>query len=449
MIHTILQCLSAKTTAWNEFSSTMTSAIICLADNQKFNFSKYIFDNLVKSLEGGVKFYLFLRFLRIGAGFSRVITPLFDTMMKLQKPKRKQRKEADTSHDASADKDHVPTPSSDPLPSEAKAAQVKEIVALKKKVSKVNKWRKSRSEGLRRLKKFGSIRKVKSPMEKDGLGAQEDASKQRKMIKEIDQNAEIALDDETRGRTNDDEMFGVDDLAGEEVVMETTTGIKDSAASITDVTEDEITMAQALAALKSVKPKVVVQEKEMSTTIPVAATKVTTVIPTPRSKENGNSFKPVAETTTNDAGTSTTIIPSPVTNENKAKKKNDIKARIWRNKSDLDTMSLDDLYNNFKIVEQEVKGTTNTNTSSQNMAFVSSPSPNSTSKVPTIFGVSTTSPQVKENQEKDKIRSKSDKNKKRGEAGKSLKQLQWVEEEKLSKTQKEWPKTQTQSKAIQ
>ncbi|GJZ45795.1 hypothetical protein Tco_0593391 [Tanacetum coccineum] len=33
LIHTILQCLSAKTTAWNEFSSTMASTIICLATN--------------------------------------------------------------------------------------------------------------------------------------------------------------------------------------------------------------------------------------------------------------------------------------------------------------------------------------------------------------------------------------------------------------------------------
>nr|GEX98806.1 hypothetical protein [Tanacetum cinerariifolium] len=57
--------------------------------------------------------------------------------------------------------------------------------------------------------------------------------------------------------------------------------------------------------------------------------------------------------------------------------------------------------------------------------------------------------QVKENQEKNKIESKPDKNGYRGEAEKSLKQLQWVEEEKLSKTQKEWPKMQTQSKAIQ
>nr|GEV25367.1 hypothetical protein [Tanacetum cinerariifolium] len=56
---------------------------------------------------------------------------------------------------------------------------------------------------------------------------------------------------------------------------------------------------------------------------------------------------------------------------------------------------------------------------------------------------------VKEKQEKDKIGLKPNKNEKRVKAGKSLKQLQWVEEEKLSKTQKEWPKMQTQSKAIQ
>ncbi|GJX60186.1 hypothetical protein Tco_0291576 [Tanacetum coccineum] len=56
-IHTITQCLSAKSTAWNEFSSSMASLIICLATNQKFNLSKYIFDAMVKHLDGGVKFY--------------------------------------------------------------------------------------------------------------------------------------------------------------------------------------------------------------------------------------------------------------------------------------------------------------------------------------------------------------------------------------------------------
>nr|GEV10491.1 hypothetical protein [Tanacetum cinerariifolium] len=141
--------------------------------------------------------------------------------------------------------------------------------------------------------------------------------------------------------------------------------------------------------------------------------------------ENGNSFKPVAKTTTDDAGTSTTLIPGPVTIKEKAKKKNDIKASsmllmalpneylmtfnqyknaktlfanthvvVWRNKSNLDIMSLDDPYNNFKIFEQEVRGTISTNINSQNMAFVSSPSPNSTNEVPTDFGVSTASPHV-------------------------------------------------------
>ncbi|GJY28447.1 putative ribonuclease H-like domain-containing protein [Tanacetum coccineum] len=210
--------------------------------------------------------------------------------------------------------------------------------------------------------------------------------------------------------------------------------------------------------------------------------------------ENGNSFKPAAQTTTNADGTSTTLIPGPVTTKEKVQKKNDVKARsmllmalpnehlmtfnqykdaktlfaaiqtrfggneatkktqktllkkmyenfsapstesldsifnrlqkivsqlailgknisqedlnlkflrslssewnthvmVWRNKPDLDTMSFDDLYNNFKIVEQEVKRTASS--SSQNMAFVSSPS--STNEVNTAYGVSTANTQV-------------------------------------------------------
>ncbi|GKB80921.1 hypothetical protein Tco_0947816 [Tanacetum coccineum] len=53
--------LSAKTTAWNEFSSTMASAIIFLATNQKFNFSKYIFESMVKNLDNSVKFLMYPR----------------------------------------------------------------------------------------------------------------------------------------------------------------------------------------------------------------------------------------------------------------------------------------------------------------------------------------------------------------------------------------------------
>nr|GEU93272.1 hypothetical protein [Tanacetum cinerariifolium] len=50
-----LTLMGAKTTAWNEFSSTIASAIIYLVTYQKFNFPKYIFDHIVKNLEDGVK----------------------------------------------------------------------------------------------------------------------------------------------------------------------------------------------------------------------------------------------------------------------------------------------------------------------------------------------------------------------------------------------------------
>ncbi|GKA34155.1 ribonuclease H-like domain-containing protein, partial [Tanacetum coccineum] len=65
---------------------------------------------------------------------------------------------------------------------------------------------------------------------------------------------------------------------------------------------------------------------------------------------------------------------------------------VWRNKPNLDTMSFDDLYNNFKIVRQEVKGTASSSSSYQNMAFVSSPS--STNEVNIANGVSTANTQV-------------------------------------------------------
>ncbi|GJW85602.1 hypothetical protein Tco_0158747 [Tanacetum coccineum] len=45
---------------------------------------------------------------------------------------------------------------------------------------------------------------------------------------------------------------------------------------------------------------------------------------------------------------------------------------VWRNKPEIDTLSMDDLYNNMKIYEPEVKGTSSSSTNTQNVAFVSS-----------------------------------------------------------------------------
>ncbi|GKD19465.1 hypothetical protein Tco_1208623, partial [Tanacetum coccineum] len=45
---------------------------------------------------------------------------------------------------------------------------------------------------------------------------------------------------------------------------------------------------------------------------------------------------------------------------------------VWRNKPKIDTLSLDDLYNNLEIYEPEVKRTSSSSTNIQNVAFLSS-----------------------------------------------------------------------------
>nr|GEU53975.1 hypothetical protein [Tanacetum cinerariifolium] len=78
---------------------------------------------------------------------------------------------------------------------EAKTAQAKEIAGLKKRVKKLEQKRKSRTLRLKRLKK-------------------------ERRIDNIDQDVEITLVDDTRGRINEEDMFGVNDLDVDEVVVD-------------------------------------------------------------------------------------------------------------------------------------------------------------------------------------------------------------------------------------
>ncbi|GJU32255.1 zf-CCHC domain-containing protein [Tanacetum coccineum] len=266
LIHTILQCLSAKTTTWNEFSSTMASAIICLANNQKFNFSKYIFDSMVKNLENVNKFWMYPRFVQVfvnqqsgdlskhkktfvnpfltkklfgnmkreGTGFSRKVTPLFETMM------------VQASRDVAEDSE-LPTDSNQVLDlEEAKTAQVKDIASLKKGVKKLERRRQSRTAGLRRLKKAGSSRRrlvhVESSEEKESLGAQEDASKQGRKIVDLDANDEK----EEQSAKVDEMKINTADPVTTASVTDTTASVEVSAASIIPVKMDDpnITMEE-------------------------------------------------------------------------------------------------------------------------------------------------------------------------------------------------------------
>ncbi|GKE93307.1 hypothetical protein Tco_1574402, partial [Tanacetum coccineum] len=69
-----------------------------------------------------------------------------------------------------------------------KTGQVKKIASLKKRVKKLERKRKSRTLGLKRLRKVGSARRVESSNEAS-LGDQEDASKQGRKIVDIDADA--------------------------------------------------------------------------------------------------------------------------------------------------------------------------------------------------------------------------------------------------------------------
>nr|GFD51610.1 hypothetical protein [Tanacetum cinerariifolium] len=50
----------------------------------------------------------------------------------------------------------------------------------------------------------------------------------------------------------------------------------------------------------------------------------------------------------------------------------------WRNKTDLEDKSLDDLFNNLKIYKSEVKHSSSQGSDSQNLAFVSTTQADST-----------------------------------------------------------------------
>ncbi|GKD66758.1 hypothetical protein Tco_1308866, partial [Tanacetum coccineum] len=70
---------------------------------------------------------------------------------------------------------------------------------------------------------------------------------------------------------------------------------------------------------------------------------------------------------------------------------------VWMNKADIETISINDLYNNFKIVEQDVKKSVSTSSGAQNLAFMTPPSTRSTNDVNTpnpAYEVSTVSPNI-------------------------------------------------------
>ncbi|GJT28211.1 hypothetical protein Tco_0908486 [Tanacetum coccineum] len=63
LIHTIMQCLSPKSTSFNKFSSNIATALVCLATNRSYNFSKMIFDGMMRNVKSKGKFLMYPRFI--------------------------------------------------------------------------------------------------------------------------------------------------------------------------------------------------------------------------------------------------------------------------------------------------------------------------------------------------------------------------------------------------
>ncbi|GJR48634.1 putative ribonuclease H-like domain-containing protein [Tanacetum coccineum] len=290
-----LALMGAKSTAWNVFSSTVASTIIYLATKQKFNFSKYIFESMVKNVDSSVKFLMYLSVLtehiadeavhkERGDSVERSATttssleaeqdsgniirtqstaiPNVPLSQRIGSGCRPRRQETMGDSPAQTRFESLSKQSNDPPLSRVntlgsredklklkelidlytklsdrvldlkitKTAQAKEIASLKKRVKNMERKRKSKTLGMKRLFKIGRSARVISSDE-DSVGDQEDASKQGRKITDIDQYAKVSLGDETQGST-----------------------AEVSVATI--ITTEEITLAQALAALKSEKLKV-------------------------------------------------------------------------------------------------------------------------------------------------------------------------------------------------
>ncbi|GJW42057.1 hypothetical protein Tco_0070856, partial [Tanacetum coccineum] len=305
--------IGAKTTTWNEFSRTMASAIICLATNQKFNFSKYIFESMVKNLDNAGKFLMYPRFIQVfldnqlegmsshkriyvtpshtkkifanmrrqGKDFSGRETPLFPTMVvqaqeemgegsamptdphhtpiitqpSSSQPQRKQKSRRPKEKDTQVPQSSVPsdpTNVADEAVNEEPSMQLKELMdfctKLQQRVLDLENTKTAQAQEITSLKK-----RVKKLEKKGGSRTH----KLKRLYKNVH---------------DDDIMFDVSDLAGEEVFI-AEQGVpdnkKDDAAQVNTaavstastvpvsaaiITEDEITLAQALAELKSVKP---------------------------------------------------------------------------------------------------------------------------------------------------------------------------------------------------
>nr|GEY85000.1 hypothetical protein [Tanacetum cinerariifolium] len=225
--------------------SVMASAVICLSTGRKFNFSKYIFDSLVRNVDSNSKFYIYPRFTqliiqnqlgdllthttkyislaltqkvfanmkRVGKGCSRVETPLFAVQSpppQLQSPTPAQPQGANfpmSLFQEALDACDALTRRVKHL-KHNKVAQDLEITKLKTKVKKLERANKVKTLKLRRLRKVGTSQRIESSDDT----IMKDVSNQGRMIDELDRDEGVALMGEKEEENKAEE---VKDIAGD------------------------------------------------------------------------------------------------------------------------------------------------------------------------------------------------------------------------------------------
>ncbi|GJZ06107.1 hypothetical protein Tco_0539900 [Tanacetum coccineum] len=66
LVHTLMHCLSPKSGSWNQFPSSIATALICLSTDRVYNFSRFIIEGMIGNVKATKnKFLMYPRFLQM------------------------------------------------------------------------------------------------------------------------------------------------------------------------------------------------------------------------------------------------------------------------------------------------------------------------------------------------------------------------------------------------
>nr|GEU50811.1 hypothetical protein [Tanacetum cinerariifolium] len=204
LIHTILQCISAKRTTWNEFSSSMASAVICLASVADSVPADDVADNVLASIAKPTPpsppptTTSPLPPQELPSTSHVTPTPPPSPVAQPSPPPQQQQPSQPTTISMDLLNSLLETYTAltrrvEHLEQD-KIAQALEIIKLKKWVKKLEKKRKLIVTGLKRLRKVGTTQRIESSAD-TVMDDQEDASKQGEIIANIDANEDVTLKD--------------------------------------------------------------------------------------------------------------------------------------------------------------------------------------------------------------------------------------------------------------